>query len=213
MDSEKGIEPLTIARATDSDREWAARLMAGTEPWITLGRGLEQCRARCNAPDLLLFICRRGSEASGFICCRTGAWRLGYAVLAELEDYVIRGRDWRIPYIEARGSGGTRTSRLSTMSWHRPFSSPSRGIDTVQDATARAPSRHITRPQITSPSGFGSLRRSSKSTLSSEAVLVATRFRGGPPHAPMNSVAYSRTRTGQLLLSASAGIARMYARD
>jgi hypothetical protein len=32
-----------------------ARLMAGSEPWAILGRGLEQCRAILNDRDYLVF--------------------------------------------------------------------------------------------------------------------------------------------------------------
>jgi len=146
MEPRTPIEPLTITRATEEEREWAAALMAGTEPWITLGRGLEQCRARCLSPDGLLFIAHSAGEASGFILLQTRGVagspyvaslavaerfrssgigshllrfaedlfraearhiflcvssfnvraralyeRLGYAAIAELEDYVIPG--------------------------------------------------------------------------------------------------------------------------
>ena len=37
--------PITMAEATDPEREWCAELTKGSEPWITLGRGVEQCRA------------------------------------------------------------------------------------------------------------------------------------------------------------------------
>ncbi len=98
MESEKGMEPLTITRATASDREWAAMLMAGTEPWITLGRGLEQCRARCNSPELLLFIGRLGIEASGFILLqdRGVAGSPYVATLAVVERFRSRGIGTRL---------------------------------------------------------------------------------------------------------------------
>src|ERR1700737_1785948 len=97
MESER-VEPLTITRATDSEREWAANLMAGTEPWLTLGRGLEQCRARCNSPDFLLFICRRGTEASGFILLQNrGVAGSPYvAALAVAERFRSRGIGTRL---------------------------------------------------------------------------------------------------------------------
>src|SRR5215470_4973832 len=99
------------------------------------------------------------------------------------------------------------------MSRHCDRSCGSRGIGTVQDTTASALLLHNTRAQITSPSGLGSIRRSSKSTFSLEAILLATRVRGGPPQASMNSEAYWRAAAGQRLTSAAAGIARTYARD
>lgn len=46
----------TIREATHQDREWAARLMAGSEPWIRLGRGYDACLAACCARDDELYI-------------------------------------------------------------------------------------------------------------------------------------------------------------
>jgi [ribosomal protein S18]-alanine N-acetyltransferase len=61
------MNSLDIAPATESDREWCAQLMAGTDPWITLGRGLDECRTACLHPDYLLFVGRLGVERCGFI--------------------------------------------------------------------------------------------------------------------------------------------------
>ncbi len=67
MERQSAMQPLTITRATEPEQEWAAALMAGSEPWTRLGRGLEQCRARCHSPDCVLFISHTKGEASGFI--------------------------------------------------------------------------------------------------------------------------------------------------
>ncbi|MBZ5534329.1 MAG: GNAT family N-acetyltransferase [Acidobacteriia bacterium] len=56
-----------IALASESDHEWCAELMAGTDPWITLGRGLEECRTACHHRDYLLFVAREGVERCGFV--------------------------------------------------------------------------------------------------------------------------------------------------
>lgn len=58
---------MIIERAGDADREWAARLMAGSEPWITLGRTLEQSRTVCSLPYADLFIARVESGPTGFL--------------------------------------------------------------------------------------------------------------------------------------------------
>lgn len=58
---------IAIGEGTESDRDWCAALMAGTDPWITLGRGLEQCRARCRHPEYLLYVARSGDEPCGFL--------------------------------------------------------------------------------------------------------------------------------------------------
>ena len=58
---------LEIGPATDAEREWAARLMAGSEPWTILGRGLEQCRAILNDRDSFVFTARDGGRPRGFM--------------------------------------------------------------------------------------------------------------------------------------------------
>jgi ribosomal protein S18 acetylase RimI-like enzyme len=50
----------------DADREWAAQLMAASEPWITLGRRLEQCRVACGRPEFTLVIARMAAERCAF---------------------------------------------------------------------------------------------------------------------------------------------------
>jgi len=73
-DGRKGAEgerdlndDIAIGEATEQDREWAARLMAQSEPWITLGRGLDKCREACGRPGYLLFVARDAGEPCGFI--------------------------------------------------------------------------------------------------------------------------------------------------
>ena len=58
---------MTIDSATEADREWCARLMASTDPWITLGRSYEQCLARCRQPDLVLQVLRISGQPRGFV--------------------------------------------------------------------------------------------------------------------------------------------------
>lgn len=60
-------DAIEIGPPEDGDREWAARVMAGSEPWTTLGRGLEACRAVCGRPELELRVARRRQEALGFV--------------------------------------------------------------------------------------------------------------------------------------------------
>jgi ribosomal protein S18 acetylase RimI-like enzyme len=40
--------------------------MAASDPWTTLGRGLDRCRAACAGPGMLLFVARAGGERCGF---------------------------------------------------------------------------------------------------------------------------------------------------
>lgn len=61
------MEPIAISAASDVERDWCAQLMAGTEPWITLRRNLEQCRAVCHNREYLLYVAHSGGEPCGFI--------------------------------------------------------------------------------------------------------------------------------------------------
>lgn len=58
---------IAIAPATEAEREWCARLMASTDPWLTLGRGFEDCLERCRRPGYLLLVARRDGRPCGFV--------------------------------------------------------------------------------------------------------------------------------------------------
>jgi ribosomal protein S18 acetylase RimI-like enzyme len=58
---------LHIAAAAPDDYEWCARVMASTDPWITLRRHLEACRAALVRPGTELFAARDGELPVGFI--------------------------------------------------------------------------------------------------------------------------------------------------
>jgi ribosomal protein S18 acetylase RimI-like enzyme len=61
------VEPeIAISQATDGEREWAARTMAGSDPWVRLGRGLETCRAVCTRPGYEMWVARSAGEPLGF---------------------------------------------------------------------------------------------------------------------------------------------------
>ena len=64
----------------DSDREaeTCARLMAGSEPWITLGRSYEASLAIIRDPTREVYVLRRDDALAGFmILCMVGAF-VGY---------------------------------------------------------------------------------------------------------------------------------------
>ena len=61
------VTTLAIRTATADDREWAASIMAASEPWITLGRSLESCRFVCHNPDYTVFVAYEGPERRGFV--------------------------------------------------------------------------------------------------------------------------------------------------
>jgi ribosomal protein S18 acetylase RimI-like enzyme len=58
---------VTIGPATDEERDWAAALMAGSEPWITLGASLEQCRRSSRDPEYLLYVARVHARPCGAV--------------------------------------------------------------------------------------------------------------------------------------------------
>jgi ribosomal protein S18 acetylase RimI-like enzyme len=45
-----------IREATADDREWAAALLAGTDPWLRLGVTLARCQQRCRDPRYEVWI-------------------------------------------------------------------------------------------------------------------------------------------------------------
>lgn len=62
------MHPVHIEPAEPDDHESCARLMASSEPWITLQRDLNACRQVVNRPGTELFIARdENSLALGFI--------------------------------------------------------------------------------------------------------------------------------------------------
>lgn len=58
---------IQILPAGDADHDWAAELMAGNEPWVTLQRGLDECRVAVRRPGTALFISREGEQRLGFV--------------------------------------------------------------------------------------------------------------------------------------------------
>lgn len=58
---------IEIGDATTEEREWCARLMATSEPWITLRRGLDVLRPAALDPDYVVLVARRDGTPCGFI--------------------------------------------------------------------------------------------------------------------------------------------------
>lgn len=58
---------MKIVRADDPDYEWAARLIARNEPWITLRRDLEKCRAAVRRAGTELFVARQDDQPLGLV--------------------------------------------------------------------------------------------------------------------------------------------------
>jgi [ribosomal protein S18]-alanine N-acetyltransferase len=62
------MHPVQIEPAEPNDYDCCARLMASSEPWITLQRDLDGCRQVLNRPGTELFVARgQKSRTLGFI--------------------------------------------------------------------------------------------------------------------------------------------------
>jgi [ribosomal protein S18]-alanine N-acetyltransferase len=84
--------PLEIVPAEPADREWCARLMASTEPWLRLGRGLAECRERCSDPQYVLRLALLGGERCGFLLLHPRGVAGSPYVASIAVDAQIRGR-------------------------------------------------------------------------------------------------------------------------
>ncbi len=55
-----------------------ARMMAETDPWITLGIGYEQCRKAFEGPNKEIFVLKSDTEPLGFVIMQTEGTFKGY---------------------------------------------------------------------------------------------------------------------------------------
>ncbi len=53
------MDEIEIGEATAAEREWCARLMASSEPWITLRRGLDVLLPAALDPEYVVLVARR----------------------------------------------------------------------------------------------------------------------------------------------------------
>lgn len=61
------LPPVSIRPATERDRDWAAALMAESEPWVTLGRTLDASRAALADAEYRVFIAHEADAPLGFL--------------------------------------------------------------------------------------------------------------------------------------------------
>ena len=88
------MSEVTIALATDAERDWAAGVMAESDPWLTLGRDRAKCAAfLAAAPDNELLIAHFGAVPAGFLFLRPRGFAGSpyIASIAVAADYRGRG--------------------------------------------------------------------------------------------------------------------------
>jgi ribosomal protein S18 acetylase RimI-like enzyme len=61
------MDEIEIGEATTAEREWCARLMAASEPWVTLRRGTDVLLPAALDPEYVVLVARRGGSPCGFI--------------------------------------------------------------------------------------------------------------------------------------------------
>ncbi len=67
------MDGVSITEARDEEREWSATLFARSEPWITLGATLEDCRGLCRDPEYLIYVARvEGPPLAAVVLQRRG---------------------------------------------------------------------------------------------------------------------------------------------
>ena len=87
------MEELVIAPVTEEERDWVAELLAGSEPWITLGVTLEQCRKTCRDADYLVYVAHcRGVSCGAMVLQRRGVAGSPYIKsIAVADEFRSRG--------------------------------------------------------------------------------------------------------------------------
>jgi len=119
--SDAAFDRLAIDEADDDDREWCAQLMASSEPWITLGRTIDQTRPLFHRNDSELFIARRAEVRSGFLLLRDrgivySPYIASLAVAPEARGLGIGGR--LLEFIEERSRPASRHIFLCVSSFN-----------------------------------------------------------------------------------------------
>lgn len=63
----RDMNKISILPATPDERDWAATLLATTDPWLTLGISLEKCISTCHDPEYLVFVAHCDDEPCGVV--------------------------------------------------------------------------------------------------------------------------------------------------
>jgi ribosomal protein S18 acetylase RimI-like enzyme len=59
------MPPIEVCAANADDREWTAALLAGSEPWLTLGATLDKCRESCLNGEYEVYVARTDGSRCG----------------------------------------------------------------------------------------------------------------------------------------------------
>lgn len=86
------MESVRIEPAQGADFEWSARLMADSEPWITLRQDLDACRSKLQRSGSELFIAWQDGERRGFILLLPYGLAGSPYISSVAVDAVARGR-------------------------------------------------------------------------------------------------------------------------
>ena len=119
--SDAVLGDITIDEADDDDREWCAQLMASSEPWLTLGRTIDQTRPLFHRKDSDLYVARRNGKPLGFLLLRErgivySPYIASLAVSPEARGLGIGGR--LLAYIEARARPSSKHIFLCVSSFN-----------------------------------------------------------------------------------------------
>lgn len=119
--SDAVLDAVTIGVADDDDREWCAQLMATSEPWITLGRTIDQTRPLFQRKDSELFIARHNGMPRGFLLLRDrgivySPYIASLAVAPEARGLGIGGR--LLDFVEDRARPGAKHIFLCVSSFN-----------------------------------------------------------------------------------------------
>jgi ribosomal protein S18 acetylase RimI-like enzyme len=107
MNNQQNISAKIKALETNAEVESCARMMAASEPWITLGRGFQASVETLSVPSKEVYLAIMGDEVAGFIIinmqgafigyiqtvCVDSAWRgkgIGSQLLAFAEERIYR---------------------------------------------------------------------------------------------------------------------------
>lgn len=113
---------MDIREATAADRDWAAALMAGSDPWLRLGATLDSLRHMCFDPRYEVWVAVRDGQRLGVAVLQDkglagSPYLKSIAVDPELRGHGVGSA--LLDFAEARWSGEARWFFLCVSSFNR----------------------------------------------------------------------------------------------